>query len=176
MYRFPDYPSCLIDQTQTTPPVPRGSGVPASRATGRFRLPVVRAPGPLPRHTMGDTQGAWVRRWRRAWWTRGWEGALCLSSWQHDSTGLHEANGSYPDEDRHKALTSSPLLPLSLHDTGPRAALLLPVLVVKHYWSHALSTTQNWVHLLQRGCRYPVGGSLPRWCSAIRRSVYRSRR
>jgi len=49
-------------------------------------------------------------------WTWGWVGALCLSSWQHDSSGFREANRSHPTEDKHKAPSSTPLRPLSLQD------------------------------------------------------------
>jgi hypothetical protein len=45
---------------------------------------------------------------------RGWEGALCLSCWPDDASGVGEAGGSYPTQDRHQAPTSAPPFPLSL--------------------------------------------------------------
>src|SRR5947209_4692693 len=43
-------------------------------------------------------------------------GALCLSSLPPDEPRCRDAERSHSTEDRHKALTSTPLLPLSLHD------------------------------------------------------------
>src|SRR5947209_1404467 len=59
-----------VRQVQKARPVPRVSGVLASRAIGRFHRPVARGPGTQPQHTMGDTQAAWARQWRRELWTR----------------------------------------------------------------------------------------------------------
>jgi len=44
-------------------------------------------------------------------WMRGWAGALCLSCWPDDSSGVWEAPELHPEEDRHKAPASAPLLP-----------------------------------------------------------------
>jgi len=44
----------------------------------------------------------------------GWVGALCLSFSPDDSSGSGEANGSHPNEDRHKAPASTLPFPLSL--------------------------------------------------------------
>src|SRR5260370_37593541 len=51
---------------------------------------------------------------------RGRVGVLCLSSWQADSVGLRETEWSSPNEDKHKAPTSTPPYPLSLQDGGRR--------------------------------------------------------
>ena len=56
-------------------------------------------------------------------WMWRWVGALCLSSWECDSSGICEASGSHPIEDRLKAPTSTPLLPLSLQD--PHSSIIL---------------------------------------------------
>jgi hypothetical protein len=43
-------------------------------------------------------------------------GALCLSSSLFDSSGFREARWSHPNEDKHKAPSSTPPHPLSLQD------------------------------------------------------------
>ena len=47
---------------------------------------------------------------------RGREGALCLSSLLDDSVGCRDTNGLHPNEDRHKAPTSTLPFPLSLQN------------------------------------------------------------
>jgi hypothetical protein len=44
-------------------------------------------------------------------WMRGREGAWCLSWWPDAASWGGEARGSHPDEDRHQAPASAPLLP-----------------------------------------------------------------
>src|SRR5260370_23751403 len=51
-------------------------------------------------------------------WTWSRVGALCLSCWPDEWSGLREANRSPPHEDKHKAPSSTPLRPLSLQDAG----------------------------------------------------------
>src|SRR5260370_7538704 len=48
------------------------------------------------------------------------EGALCLSSWPDEWSGLREATRSHPHQDKHKAPTLLHIHPLSLQDTGRR--------------------------------------------------------
>ncbi len=50
--------------------------------------------------------------------TRGRAGALCLSLWQLDSSKFRGANRSYPNEDKHKAPSSTQPIPLSLQTRG----------------------------------------------------------
>jgi hypothetical protein len=59
-------------------------------------------------------------------------GALCLSSWLHDSFGFGECNAGWWHfhEDKHMAPASPPRIPLSLQDDG---TLSLPHSVVKHH-------------------------------------------
>jgi len=73
-------------------------------------------------------------------------GALCLSSWQADSVGFREAEESYPDEDKHKAPTSTRPHPLSLQDGD--ALLLLQV--VKRYQDEGDSPSPYKKQLVQR--------------------------
>src|SRR5947209_871556 len=47
-----------------------------------------------------------------------WAGALCPSFSPYDSFWFRDARGSQPDEDRHKAPTSTPHRPLPLQDDG----------------------------------------------------------
>ena len=61
--------------------------------------------------------------------------ALCLSWWQRDPLGFREAEGSYPNEDKHKAPSSTQPRPLSLQD-GRDASVLMGQLtrsVVKNH-------------------------------------------
>jgi hypothetical protein len=46
------------------------------------------------------------------------EGALCLSWWPDEWSGLREATRSHPHEDKHKAPTLLHVHPLSLQDAG----------------------------------------------------------
>jgi len=48
----------------------------------------------------------------------GREGALCLSWWPDDGSGLREATRSHPHQDKHKAPASTPRRPLSLQEAG----------------------------------------------------------
>src|SRR5579859_996096 len=63
---------------------------------------------------MGNRPLAALASCRDRGWMWGRVGALCLSSWHHDSVRFLEAEGSWPNEDRHKAPSSTPPLPLSL--------------------------------------------------------------
>ena len=56
-------------------------------------------------------------------------GALCLSSSLFDSLGFREARWSHPNEDKHKAPSSTPPRPLSLQDAGRT----FPDSIVKHH-------------------------------------------
>ena len=51
-------------------------------------------------------------------------GALCLSLWEGDSVGIscYPDGSRDPNEDKHKAPSSTPPRPLSLQDTGPQAS------------------------------------------------------
>ena len=60
------------------------------------------------------------------------EGALCLSSSLHVSSGSGDANGSHQQEDRHKAPASTLHHPLSLQDGG-RHFLSFPDSIVKDH-------------------------------------------
>ena len=65
-------------------------------------------------HRIGEWERTSAPSCRDRGWMQGWVGALCLSCWPHDAVGCHHAEGPHPNEDRHKAPTSAPPLPLSL--------------------------------------------------------------
>ncbi len=70
----------------------------------------------------------------------GWVGALCLSWWQYDSPVFREAEGSYPDEDKHKAPSSAQPRPLSLQDARD-ACVPFPFSVLKVHQDGAARIT-----------------------------------
>src|SRR5947208_1965716 len=73
---------------------------------------------------------------------RGRAGALCLSSSPYETPGFRQVNGSHSRQDKHKAPSPTPPLPLSLQHVGPLAVLSLPVLVGNiHYRPTANPTT-----------------------------------
>ncbi len=64
----------------------------------------------------------------------GWVGALCLSWWHQDLSGFRDAEGSYRDEDKHKAPSSTQTRPLSLQDGDGR---------ITHFGRHNASGNES---------------------------------
>src|SRR5713101_2787313 len=79
---------------------------------------------PIPMN--GDDRKGSCRDKGRMW---GRVGALCLSWWQRDPLGFRRAPRSHPNQDKHKAPSSTPPRPLSLQDAGGHF-LLFPSSVV----------------------------------------------
>ena len=85
----------------------------------------------------------------------GWAGALCLSSSPcvpfrfRDANRSRDANGSQPDEDRHKAPSSTPHRPLSLQDDDGDAGIVLGMII----WQLRI-----FIGLLDYGCDQVFGG------------------